>query len=192
MSSGAPPLAKTTHHSEHLADRVAMLAMRTMIALQPPADLGPAGRTAVDEIMSKTPSAEGVTYESAVVAGVRGWWAHPTDAAAGAAILYFHGGAYVVGSAQAYRHFAGQIASRAQASAFIADYGLAPERPFPAAVDDAEAAYRGLIAAGFSCIALVGDSAGGGLALSTLSRICNGAGVTPSAAAACVMSPWTD
>ena len=60
--------------------------------------------------MAKTPSAEGVTYESAVFGGVPGWRAHPADAAAGGAILYLHGGAYVVESAQAYRHFAGQIA----------------------------------------------------------------------------------
>jgi epsilon-lactone hydrolase len=194
MSSGAPSLAKTTHHSEHLADRAAMLAMRTMIGLQPPADLGPAGRTAFDELMTKTPSAEGVTYESTVVGGVAGRWCHPADAVAGGAILYLHGGAYVVGSAQAYRHFAGQIASRARAPAFVADYGLAPERPFPAAVDDAEAAYRGLIAAGFSRIAIVGDSAGGGLALVTAARMTQAArdGMTPSPVAACVMSPWTD
>jgi epsilon-lactone hydrolase len=194
MSACAPSLAKTTQHSEHLADRAAMLAMRTMIGLQPPADLGPAGRTAFDELMTKTPSVEGVTYEATVVGGVAGWWCHPADAVTGGAILYLHGGAYVVGSAQAYRHFAGQIASRARAPAFVADYGLAPERPFPAAVDDAEAAYRGLIAAGFSGIAIVGDSAGGGLALVTAARMIQAArdGVTPSPVAACVMSPWTD
>jgi monoterpene epsilon-lactone hydrolase len=186
MSSGAPPLAKTTHHSEHLADRVAMLAMRTMSGLQPPAALGPAGRTAFDELMTKTPSAEGVTYEFTVVGGVAGWWCHPADAVASGAMLYLHGGAYVVGSAQACRHFAGQIASRANPPAFVADYGLAPEQPFPAAVDDAEAAYRGLIAAGFSRTAIVLDSAGGGLALVTTARM------TPSPVASCVMLPWTD
>jgi len=100
----------------------------------------------------------------------------------------------VVGSAQAYRHFAGQIASHGKAPAFVADYGLAPERPFPAAVDDAEAAYRGLLAAGFSRIAVVGDSAGGGLALVTAARMTQSAhdGMTPSPVAICVISPWTD
>jgi len=144
--------------------------------------------------MTRTPSAESVTFESAVVGGVPGWWARPADAVVAGAILYLHGGAYVVGSARAYRHFAGQIASRVKAPAFVADYGLAPERPFPAAINDAEAAYRGLIAAGFSGIAIVGDSAGGGLALAIVARICHAAGdgMTPSAVAACVMSPWTD
>jgi acetyl esterase/lipase len=194
MNSAVPSLAKTTYHSEHLADRGAMLAMRTMLALQPAPDLASTGRTAFDELMSKTPSAEGVTYEPAVIGGVAGCWCRPTDSVAGRAILYLHGGAYVVGSAQAYRHFAGQVASRARAPAFVADYGLAPERPFPAAVHDAEAAYRGLIAAGISCIATVGDSAGGGLALVTAARMTQAAreGIVPSPVAACVMSPWTD
>jgi acetyl esterase/lipase len=194
MSADARLSAKTTHHPEHLADRAAMLAMRAMIAIQPPADLGPAGRTAFDELMAKTPSAEGVAYEAAAVGGAPGWWCRPADAVAGAAILYFHGGAYVVGSAQAYRHFASQIAARAEAPTFVTDYGLAPERPFPAAVEDAEAAYRGLADLGFRRIAVVGDSAGGGLALIATARMTQAArdGATPSPVAVCVMSPWTD
>jgi hypothetical protein len=79
-----------------------------------------------------------------------------------------------VGSAQAYRHFVGQIAARARAPAFVADFGLAPERPFPAAVDDADAAYRGLAAAGFSKMSIAGDSAGGRAGLRFSSA--NGAG----------------
>jgi hypothetical protein len=77
MSAGEPAPAKTTYHPENLTDRAAMLAMRVMIALQPPADVGPAGRTAFDELMSKTPAADGVTYMAAVVGGVHGWWARP-------------------------------------------------------------------------------------------------------------------
>jgi acetyl esterase/lipase len=165
-----------------------------MIAIQPSADFGPAGRTAFDELMAKTPTAEGVTYEAAVVGRAPGWWCRPADAVIGAAILYFHGGAYVVGSAQAYRHFAGQIAARAKAPTFVADYGLAPERPFPAAVEDAEAAYRGMAHLGFRRIAIAGDSAGGGLALVTAGRMTQAARdrATPSPVAVCVMSPWVD
>jgi len=112
----------------------------------------------------------------------------------GGAILYLHGGAYVVGSAQAYRHFAGQIAARAKAPAFVTDYRLAPERPFPAAVEDADAAYRGLSVGGFHHIAVAGDSAGGGLALITTRKMAQAARDrgTPAPVAACVMSPWTD
>jgi epsilon-lactone hydrolase len=149
LSTALSTATNTTYHPEHRADRAAMLAMRTVIALHPKADLGPTGRPAFDELMEKTPSAEGITYEAATVGGVPGWWCRPAEADVGPAIVYLHGGAYVVGSARAYRHFAGQIASRANAPAFVADYGLAPQRPFPVAVADAEAAYRGLADGGF-------------------------------------------
>jgi acetyl esterase/lipase len=125
---------------------------------------------------------------------VRGIWCRPRTAAPGVVILYLHGGAYVLGSAHAYRHLAGQVAARTNATAFVADYRLAPEDPFPAALDDARAAYRGLVAAGARMIAIVGDSAGGGLALAVLSitraEALAGTGADPRAAVA--LSPWTD
>ena len=96
---------------------------------------GPSARVAFDELMEKTPAADRVTYQEAEMGGVTGWWCRPDDAVAGAAILYFHGGAYVVGSARAYQHFAGQVAARAKVAAFVPEYGLAPEHPFPAAVE---------------------------------------------------------
>ncbi|CAN5123165.1 N/A [soil metagenome] len=194
MSEERSTPATTTYHAEHLLDRAAMLAMRAMIALQPEADLGPGGRTAFDELMAKTPAADDVSYEEAIVGGIAGWWCRPADADPDVAILYLHGGAYVVGSAQAYRHFAGQIAARARAAVFVADYSLAPERPFPAAVDDAGAAYRGLVGVGASRIAIVGDSAGGGLALATATRMSTAArdGTVTRPAAIVALSPWTD
>jgi epsilon-lactone hydrolase len=186
--------AYETYHREHLLDRAAILAIRAMLALQPAADLGPGGRAAFDDLMAKTPAADNVVYEAAVVGGIPGWWCLPGDAAPDTAILYLHGGAYVAGSAYAYCHFAGQIAARAAAAVFVADYGLAPERPFPAAVDDADAAYRGLALAGFSSLAVAGDSAGGGLALVTAARMTQAAreGQVPRPLAVCVMSPWID
>ena len=194
MSAEKDIVMKITHHDEHLIDRAAMLAMRAMIALGPAADLGPGGRPAFDDLMAKTPAADGIDYEAATLDGVSGWWCRPVQAEAGAAILYLHGGAYVVSSAQAYRHFAGQIAVRAGAPVFVADYRLAPEHPFPAAVDDAEAAYRGVAEAGFTRIAIVGDSAGGGLALVTAARMARAArtGDGPAPLAAVAISPWTD
>lgn len=183
-----------TYHKEHLLDRAAMAAMRAMIALQPAADLGPSGRAAFDDLMGKTPPADTVTYEATEIGGVAGWWCRTAEATPGTAILYFHGGAYVVGSAQAYRNFVGQIALRAKVDAFIPDYALAPERPFPAALDDGKAVYRGLVAAGISRIAIVGDSAGGGLALATATQMTSAAlaGSVPKPVAAVLMSPWTD
>jgi len=194
VNTDAPALTNSTYHAEHFADRAAMLVMRAMIALQPPVEFGPAGRAAFDDLLTKTPSADGVSCEAATVGGVPGWWCRPADAVDGGAILYFHGGAFVVGSAQAYRHFAGQIATRARAPVFVAEYRLAPEHPFPAAVEDAETVYRGLAGAGLHRIAVVGDSAGGALALVTAARMAQAArdSGTPAPVGACVMSPWTD
>jgi monoterpene epsilon-lactone hydrolase len=76
-----------------------------------------------DALMEHTPSASGVTYEAAHVGGVPGWWCRPSEAAKSSAILYLHGGAYVVGSAIAYRNFVGQIAARANTPAFVASRG---------------------------------------------------------------------
>lgn len=175
-------------------DRATMAGMRLMVSSMKGSVTGPSARVAFDELMEKTPAADGVTYQEAEMGGVTGWWCRPDEAVAGAAILYFHGGAYVVGSARAYRHFAGQVAARAKVAAFVPDYGLAPEHPFPAAVDEAQACYGGLVEKGFGKIALAGDSAGGGLALVLLSfpvaRSRDGSALRPVGAA--VMSPWTD
>jgi acetyl esterase/lipase len=171
-------------------DRKVMDATR--VAMAP--GKGHLERRAFDEVMEQTPDALGVTYETAVVGGVAGVWCRPGVALPDAVILYFHGGAYIVGTAHAYRHLAGQIAARSGVAAFVPDYRLAPECRFPAAASDAHAVYRGLLEQGARSIGIVGDSAGGGLALSLLalaqSEALAGAGVAPRAAA--LMSPWTD
>jgi acetyl esterase/lipase len=171
-----------------------MAEMRRMVAPMKGNVTRPSARAMFDGLMEKTLAADGVTYEKADVGGVPGWWCRPKGPAAAAAILYFHGGAYVAGSARGYRHFVGQFTSRAKVAAFVPEYGLAPEHPFPAAVDDAQAVYQGLIEQGFTTIALAGDSAGGGLALTLLSLASAKArdGSTPRPIAAAVMSPWTD
>jgi epsilon-lactone hydrolase len=130
------------YHPIRLLDRVAIVAMRLMVGAMKGSSLtGPLSREQFDELMEKTPAADGVTYEEAEAGGVAGWWCRPDDAVAGAALLYFHGGAYVVGSARAYQHFVGQVVARAKVCAFVPEYGLAPEHPFPAAVDEAQACY---------------------------------------------------
>ena len=183
-----------THHPEHPVDRVAMASIRSMLESAKGNINGPGARKAFDEIMEDVPAASGVTYEAAIVGGVSGWWCRPEEALKGAVILYFHGGGYVVGASQAYQHFAGQVALRAKVATFVADYRLAPEHPFPAAVEDAQAIYEGLVAEGFTNIVFAGDSAGGGLALTLLwwavAKAPAGSGPIPRGAA--VMSPWTD
>ena len=174
----------TIHHPEHLADRAAMAPIRSALGSAKGSIDGPGARRAFDEIMTQVPAASKVTYEAAIVGGVPGWWCRPDKAQAGAAILYFHGGGYVVGTSRAYRNFVGQIAVRAKAVAFVPGYGLAPEYPFPAAVEDAQASYEGLVAEGFTNIALAGDSAGGGRALVLLSKV--------AAKGVAVISAWTD
>ncbi len=79
--------------------------------------------------------AAGVRYEPATVGGVPGWWCRPDGAQPGARLLFAHGGGYVLGSAFPFRKIAGQIAVRARADTFVVDYPLAPEHPFPAAID---------------------------------------------------------
>jgi monoterpene epsilon-lactone hydrolase len=184
----------TTHHPEYLPDRAAMDSIRAMLSPMKGSVDGPSAREPFDHMMESTPAAQGIAYEATSIGGVPGWWCLPGDATPHSAILYFHGGGYVVGSARAYRHFAGQFAARANVSTFVPDYGLAPERPFPAAIDDAGASYAGLLTQGFSKIALAGDSAGGGLALAMLSQAVgqSRAGAWPRPRGAAVISASTD
>jgi acetyl esterase/lipase len=107
-------------------------------------------------------------------------------------ILYLHGGAYVFGSPELYRDFVWRIAKRARAKVVFIDYRLAPEFPFPAALEDATAVYRALVASGVDPrrIAIAGDSAGGGLAFATLLKLRDDG--LPMPAAAVALSPWTD
>jgi epsilon-lactone hydrolase len=107
-------------------------------------------------------------------------------------VLFLHGGGYVSGSPVLYRHFTWRIATAARARVLAVDYRVAPEHPFPAALDDALAAYRWLIAgmAHPQRTAVMGDSAGGGLALALLLRLRDARIELPAAAVA--LSPWTD
>jgi acetyl esterase/lipase len=130
---------------------------------------GTAGRGPFNDIMERVAVPEDLTFEAAPVGGISGWWAKPAKARKGAAIIHVHGGWFNWGTARAFRNFAGHIASSAGAVAFIPDYRLAPEHPFPAALRDLEACYRGLLDQGITKIALTGDSAGGNLALVLLS-----------------------
>ena len=163
-------------------DRRALAAMRAAVAPLKGTMSGPDARAPFDDVMEHAPDAPNVTYETSNLSGVTGIWCTPDGADRKAAILYLHGGAYVLGSANAYRHFVGQIATRSKAAVFIAQYRLAPEYPFPAALDDATSVYRCFIEIGVRTIAIVGDSAGGGLALALLSVVASES-VTPVAAA---------
>lgn len=107
-------------------------------------------------------------------------------------VLFLHGGGYAAGSPGLYRHITWRFAEAAGGRVVTPDYRLAPEHPFPAALDDARTAWLGCLASGADPrrSAFVGDSAGGGLALALALRLRDEGGPLPGAIA--VISPWTD
>jgi monoterpene epsilon-lactone hydrolase len=174
-------------------DSAAMTTLRSAVAAMKGKLEGVGARAPFNGIMERVPSPDGIAFEADSVGGISGWWAMPTRARKSAAILHLHGGWFNWGAAQAFRKLVGHIAIAAGADAFIPDYRLAPEHPFPAAVKDVEVCYRGLIDRGIKKIALTGDSAGGNLALvllSIASAQAGPAGIAPEGAVA--LSPVTD
>ena len=127
-----------------------------------------------------------------VAIGVPAEWTWTAAADHARVVLYLHGGGYVFGSISSHRHLVAEIGRASGSRTLAIDYRLAPENPFPAAVDDALASYRFLLEKGFDPrrIALVGDSAGGGLVVSTLVAI-KEAGL-PQPVCGWVISPWVD
>ena len=174
-------------------DSVAVSSLRAMVAGVKGKLQGTAARNPFNSFIERVAAPEGVTFEVDTIGQISGWWAKPAQAWKGAAIVHMHGGWFHWGTAQAYRNFAGHIALSAGADTFIPDYRLAPEHPFPAAVRDAEACYRGLIEKRITRIALTGDSAGGNLALVLLS-ITSAQASKGSIAPVCAvaLSPVTD
>lgn len=138
------------------------------------------------------PTPPGVAQDPVDAGGVPGFWFRPPEARPTAAILYLHGGGYVMGSVATHRSLIARLALATGVSVLALDYRLAPEHPFPAAIDDVDAAYRWLRAAGLSPerIVFAGDSAGGGLVLGSLVAL-RDRGV-PLPAAAIVLSPLAD
>ena len=132
------------------------------------------------------------TIEHVTVPAIPAEWIGSPGARDDAAILYLHGGGYVIGSPRSHRHLAAAIGAAAQARVLLPDYRLAPEEPFPAAVEDAVAAYRWLLGRSIAPgrIVIAGDSAGGGLTVATLLAL-RDAGVPLPAAGVCI-SPWVD
>jgi epsilon-lactone hydrolase len=131
-----------------------------------------------------------VIVEPVTANGVKAEWTATPDADRSKAILYLHGGGYVIGSLDSHRHVAAEAGRAARARTLALDYRLAPEHPFPAALEDALAAYQALLAEAPGAFAIGGDSAGGGLALALLLAI--KARRLPMPACATLFCPWTD
>lgn len=145
---------------------------------------------AAGEKLFKPPA--GVQVSAAVMATVPAEWISAAGAAAQRAVLYLHGGAFYSGSLAGTRPIAAEIALAGRARVLSIDYRLTPEHPFPAALDDARAAYEWLLAGGWppGNIALVGDSAGGNLVLALLIHLRDLGRPLPAGAAA--LSPTVD
>ena len=181
----------TTIHSVAPEDKIAMVRLRSMVEPNKGRLQGTAARGPFDEIIGRTIAPKAVIYEQETLGGVSGWWARPANAQPGIVILHLHGGWFNLGTAQAYRNLVGHIAAQAKAAAFIPDYRLAPEHPFPAAIEDAQAVYRELVNRGTKKIAITGDSAGGNLAL-VLLRLASAPGTSVVPVGAVALSPVTD
>ncbi len=152
----------------------------------------PQARENFEAMFAAFPIAEDVTFEPTTLGGVPARWSMTPGALKERVLYYLHGGGYLLGSSLAYRSLFSELARAMGARGLAIDYRLAPENPFPAAVDDAVSGYRALLSQGIApgSIAIAGDSAGGGLTVAMLVAA-RDAGL-PMPAAAVAISPWAD
>jgi len=137
------------------------------------------------------PPPEGTVEDATIVGGVPGLWVRAPGATDDITLLYLHGGGYAIGSPNTHRGLIGSLSAAIGGRVLAPDYRLAPEQPFPAAVDDAVAVYRALVeTTPAERVAIGGDSAGGGLTLALLVALRDAGDRLPACAFA--LSPWTD
>ncbi|HIG62063.1 MAG TPA: alpha/beta hydrolase [Gammaproteobacteria bacterium] len=141
-------------------------------------------------LMPKAPA--GIAFEACQVNQVSCEWVSPEQANTSSVLLYFHGGGYVMGDAVGHRNLSWRLARASGMRVLMVNYRLAPETPFPGALEDATAVFEWLLSQGYAAdkIVIGGDSAGGGLALATLLNLKNLGSDLP--AAAILISPWVD
>lgn len=169
-----------------------MTALRAMIAARPRASDIAQMRLDSDARGKAFGLPADVTVQPVNANGVRAEWTSTPDADPSSAILYLHGGGYVICSLDSHRHLAAEAGRAAGTRTLAIDYRLAPEHPFPAPIEDTVAAYRYLLSTGIEPqrIAFAGDSAGGGLVVGAMLAI-REAGLPLPACAWCI-SPWVD
>jgi monoterpene epsilon-lactone hydrolase len=140
--------------------------------------------------MSRIP--KGVKVEKIDIDGIRAAWIYPSNSEGEKVVLHLHGGGYVVGGIDSYQMMCGLMAQTLKTKILLPEYRLAPENPFPAAVDDALKIYRWLLVQGYQPgnIVISGDSAGGGLSIAAALSL-RDAGDPLPAAIVCI-SPWAD
>jgi epsilon-lactone hydrolase len=167
-------------------------AIRRLLAARPrPSDLGER-RKRLDALGAQYPLPADVEVEPVDANGVGAEWTSTPGADPTRAIIFLHGGGYISGSLDSHRHMIAQAGREARARTLALEYRLAPEHPFPAALDDAIAGYRFLLSKGFEPgrIAIAGESAGGGLAVAMMVSLREAGVALP--ACCWLSSPWTD
>ena len=178
-----------------LRAEILRLGTRCLLKGKPGRDASLADRrqraAAVDRLVPNPP--RGIMRLAVDAGGVAAEWVMAPVSRPARHILFLHGGGYVIGSPSLYRNLTWRLAVAARARLLAVDYRLAPENPFPAALEDAMTAYEWLLADGADPrqLTVVGDSAGGGLAFALLLR-CRDEGRLPLPAAVAALSPWTD
>ncbi len=168
-------------------------AIVEMVKASPPAGgTVEESRAGFDAMLGMFPLADDVSIEEIMIEHMNADWVSVPESKDNRVVLYLHGGGYMIGSNTGYREFASRMARAAQARVLLINYRLAPENPFPAAVDDAVMAYRYLLDQGVSAeqLMVAGDSAGGGLTVATLVALRDGG--SPMPACATCFSPWVD
>ncbi|MBX3050477.1 MAG: alpha/beta hydrolase [Caldilineaceae bacterium] len=165
---------------------------RYQIAHAPPSTSIAQMRQNLDRLGQRIKPPQSVSVERTWVEGLQADWLIPRTAPDDARLLYLHGGGYIVGSFASHRGLVGNLAAACGLATLMPEYRLAPENPFPAALEDSLRVYRRLLADGIAPHRLVlgGESAGGGLVLATLFSLRDEG--LPLPAAAFVLSPWTD
>jgi monoterpene epsilon-lactone hydrolase len=167
-------------------------AIRALLSSRPrPSELSER-RERLDALGAQYSLPADVRVEAVDANGVVAEWTTTPEAKTGRAILFLHGGGYISGSLDSHRHMIAQAGREARARTLALAYRLAPEHPFPAALEDALGGYAFLLAQGFNPknIAIAGESAGGGLAVATLTSIRDAGMSMP--ACAWLSSPWVD
>nr|ATZ76156.1 monoterpene epsilon-lactone hydrolase [uncultured Acidithrix sp.] len=149
-------------------------------------------RVMTDSVSDFSPVPDGVVITEAEIQGVVVEYIDPLNRSGKNVILYFHGGAYSAGSLKSHRSLGARLALASESKVVMADYRLAPENPFPAALEDSLKVYLGLLSNGVDPqnIVIGGDSAGGGLSLATEVAIRDGGHSLPGKSF--LFSPWTD
>ena len=175
-----------------LQTRVLNLILRRVLKSKPLHEMDPEELRAYIDKWAMNGAPKGVCVEGVDDGALKGEWQRLENATGDKLILYLHGGGYVFGSPKTHRPLSAALGRRTRRNVFSLDYRLAPENPAPAAVDDALACYRALLEKGYdpASISLVGDSAGGGLALAVTLAIKERA--MPMPGCLVLFSPWTD